>query len=64
MRVSGDDLALELAEVEVGQAAGGVHAEVHLHAVALAEHEVVVDRVGLEALAEAASSRRSSSSPS
>ena len=48
----GHDLALELAEVEVDQAAGGVDAEVHLHAVALAEHEVVVDRVGLEALAE------------
>ena len=48
----GHDLALELAEVEVEQAAGGVDAEVHLHAVALAEHEVVVDRVGLEALAE------------
>ena len=52
VRVARHDLALELAEVEVDQAAGGVDAEVHLHAVALAEHEVVVDRVGLEALAE------------
>ena len=47
-----DDLALELAEVEVGQAGRGVDAEVDLHAVALAEHEVRVDGGRAEALAE------------
>ena len=47
-----DDLALELPEVDVGQAGRGVHAEVHLHAIALAEHEVRVDGRSAEALAE------------